>query len=818
MDNQGLTTTEAQRLLKVHGPNQIVEKHSLRMFAHLLNELFSIMNLLLLAAAGISLFISDKIDALMIFAVIAINTGISFWQEYKAEKTLEELKKISPASCRALRDGRESSIFTEQLVPGDIVLMEAGDRVPADGIVVESLNLIANEAALTGESIPVYKKPHEAEHNQVFAGTLISGGRGRVRLTATGSETRFGKIAQTLSGMQETETPLQKQIKRLGIYIAMLSVVLSAVILGIGLMLKFDRTEIFLVAVTSAVAWVPEGLPSIILVTLAVGVKRMAVRRAVVRKMIAIEGLGSVSVIATDKTGTLTCGEMRVSSVWFDGENRTDGQIRALAKDGMFNRMLDTMVVVNTASLAYKFGRKDFEVLGDPTEGALLAFAKDLGIDYEIRKGSGKLIDEFSFNQESKSMSAVWEKGRETFALIKAAPEFITANCSKMHSKGEVKNVNGEDRERLAAAFEALAKKGLRVIGFGYKRIDENRRKYAREEIESDFVFLGFAALKDPVRPEVKSAIQTAEAAGIKTIMITGDNELTAMSIAQELGLAREDDEVLNGRDLERFDEEELREVIGRVKIFARTSPQDKLRIVKALQQSGYNVAVTGDGINDALALRQAEIGVAMGRKGTDVAKEAADIVITDDNYRTIVKAVEEGRTIYDNVLKSIRYLLSTNIGEAVTILLALFAGFPTPFLPVQILWLNLVTDSLPAIALALDPKDPRAMTRKPLSKDHPLIGRKGFLQLAAIGVTIGLICDAVFAWVLTSSHNITLARTWTFTLMIVMQMVVVFLIHGIHHAYNRKLIGAVLLTILIQLIILSTPELHPLFEIQRLW
>lgn len=817
MENQGLTTTEALRLLKIHGANRIAEKHSLHIFARLLSELFSIMNLLLLAASGISLLIGDMIDSLMIFAVIAINTGISFWQEYKAEKTLEELKKISPATCRIIRDGRETSIYTEQIVPGDIMLLETGDRVPADGLVIESVNLLINEAPLTGESVPVYKKPGEAEHNQVFAGTMVSGGRGRAKISATGKDTRFGKIAETLSGMTETDTPLQRQIRKLGVYIAFISLALSSVIFGLGLLLKYDTFEIFLIAVASAVAWVPEGLPSIILVTLAVGVKRMALRKAVVRKMIAIEALGSVNIIATDKTGTLTRGEMRVSHIWFDGASRSDGDLKALLKNPKFGLMLDAMITANTASLAYKFGKKDFEILGDTTEGALLIFARDLGIDYEIRKQSGQITDEFSFDQERKSMSVVWEKGRETMALVKSSPEFMLKSCNKFLSHGQVHAMTENEREKLAQVYSGYAKKGLRVLGFGYKDIPE-RRKYTREEIESDLVFLGFAALRDPARPEVKQAIQTAASAGIKTIMITGDNELTAMAIAQELGLAEPDEEVLTGADLERLSNEELSAIIQKVKVFARTTPQDKLRIVKTLQAANYNVAVTGDGINDALALRQAEIGVAMGRTGTDVAKEAADVVITDDNYKTIVKAVEEGRIIYDNVLKSIRYLLSTNIGEAITILLALFSGLPAPFLPVQLLWLNLVTDGLPAIALALDPKDPHVMNRRPNAKNQPLINGKGFLQLVVIGAFIGVVCVATFSTVLLRTENVVLARTWTFTIMIVLQMIIVFFIHGLHNAFNKKLIAAVVLTLIIQYLILSIPALHPLFDIQRLW
>jgi Ca2+-transporting ATPase len=817
METKGLTTSEARTLQQQYGLNKIGEVHSLHIFAQLMGEIFSLLNLLLLAAAAISFFIKDFTDALLILSIVILNGIISFWQEFKAEKTLSELKKLSPSFARAIRDGREVMLNAEQLVPGDIIIIEAGDKIPADGIVIDAVNLEVNESILTGESVPVYKKPREAEHDQVYSGTLAAAGRGKIQILKIGDETKFGKIAKTLGQLKDTDTPLQIQIKKLAVNLGILAVVLAAAIYFIGIALGYNNLQMFLTAVSSAVALVPEGLPSIMLITMAVGVMRMAQRRAVVRKLVAIEGLGSVNIICTDKTGTLTQGRMTVNHIWTNGKAYTPDEFKPLAAKKNGKMLLDAMVMVNTSSLIYKLDRRFPEVLGDTTEGALLLLAEQAGVDYELHRQQGQILDEFSFDAVSKSMSVVWKHGQTMTALVKSAPEFMVKNATRILVDGAILPLDEAGKQKLIKAYEQMAGKGYRVLGFGFKDHVAEQNKYDRAQVESDLVFTGFAALSDPLRPEVKQAIRQATAAGIRTVMITGDSQLTAITIAKELGLAADGDTAMTGADLQRLSDNELKSTLKHVKVFARTNPEDKLRIVKAYQDSNFSVAVTGDGVNDSLALKQAEIGVAMGKKGTDVAKEAADIVITDDNYATIITAIEEGRTIYDNVLKAIRYLLSTNIGEILTILIALIIGLPAPLLPAQILWTNLVSDGLPALALAVDPKDPTAMRRSPRAKQSKIIHPKVFAQLSLVGLVVSAVTLGIYWLVLNTTSDLTLARTYAFTSLITLQLIVAFIIHG-RGKFNYNLLGAVVLTLFIQFIILATPQLHPIFEIKSLW
>ncbi len=817
MGPKGLTTHEAKLRFNQFGPNSLSQDKSFRVLSLVLHEIFSLMNLLLLSAASIAIYIGDVTDGILIIAIVLLNSAVSFWQEAKAERTLEELRRLSPSSVRVFRDNREILLPAEDLVPGDVVRLETGDKIPADGWVMEAFNFESNESALTGESVPVYKKPDEPEHDTVFGGTLVASGRAAICITATGKDSRFGIIAQTLNALGETPTPLQNQIKKLAYVLAGLAILLSAAIYVIGVSFGSNAFEMFFTAVSSMVAMVPEGLPSIILITLAVGVKRMATKKAIVRKLLAIEGLGSVSVICTDKTGTLTRGEMRVAQIYFDGAFHSPHQFRVLT-DKLSKKIIDVAVIVNTASLAQRFGQQSNDVLGDTTEGALLLFAKEIGIDYEMHRNKCKVLDEFSFDDKLKSMSVVCNINGEVEALVKGSPERVIKSSSRHLENGKVKPLDQDGRQKLIEAYENLSRKGYRVLGLAYKDRMVNSRKYDRDQVESDLICLGFIALSDPVRPEAKASIIAAKIAGIKTVMVTGDNAYTAMAVAKELGLAVEGDEVVLGQDLEKFSDDELANILPNVSVFARTNPEDKLRIVSAYQKLNYSVAVTGDGVNDALALKQAEIGIAMGKKGTDVAKEAADIVITDDNYATIITAVVEGRTIYDNVHRSIRYLLSTNIGEVFTILFALSLGLPSPLLPVQILWINLATDGLPALALALGAKDPHALQRKPRPKGEPILSPRHLLRLVISGLVISFVVLAAYYIVLHKTDDLTLARTWTFNVMIVLQMIIAFVVHGIKRRPTARLVSAVAVTLLVQFIILSSQRLSILFGITSLF
>ncbi len=817
MEIRGLSTTEAKLLQKKNGLNKIADQHKFSFFGLLFAETFNLLNVLLMLAAIISLSIGDLVDGVLIFAIVILNTAISFWQEYKAERTLEELKNLTFTYVKTLRDGNITPVNSEYLVPGDVIFLETGDKIPADGFVLEDKNFEVNESALTGESVPVYKRTDDHDKNAVFAGTLVASGRGTVRISETGRATRFGRIAQTLESIKETETPLQIQIKHTALNIAFGALAFSALIFFLGIALGHDRLTMFLTAVSTVVAAIPEGLPAIILVTLAVGVKRMAMRKAVVRKIIAVEALGSINVIVTDKTGTLTRGEMKVDQVWLNGKFFDSREFKYAGTTGAAKKFIDALILPNTATLVYKFDHGSKDVLGDSTEGALLLFGQTVGLDYQLHRSQFKVLDEFSFDPIRKSMSIVVSREGKTWIFAKSSPEFMIQASSRIQHGDKTHLLTEDDKKNLIETYQSMTKDGFRTLGFGYKPTDETS-KYKRDEVESDLIFLGFAAISDPVREEAKESIKLAAQAGIRTVMVTGDNELTAMAIGKQLGMAVEGDDVLKGSDLEKLSDAELQSVIWKVKIFARTNPEDKLRIVKAFQEAGLSVAVTGDGVNDALALKQAEIGIAMGKKGTDVAKEAADMVITDDNYATIVRAIEEGRTIYDNVHKSIRYLLSTNVSELLTILMALILGLPSPLLPAQILWINLVSDGLPAIALALDPKDPMAMKKLPRSKNRQLLDLNSASLLLFIGFVVSILSLIVYWHVLKSSGNLILARTWTFTILILCQLAVAFIIRGNYRYLNRKLILATLLTAVIQVIILFNPIFHPIFKIVKPW
>lgn len=816
IDTKGLTTTEAKLLFQQFGGNKIAEPKGFSFFGELFAEIFSFLNLLLMVAAVISFGIGNLLDGFLILAIVILNGVISFWQEYKAEQTLNELKELSHSFARVLRDGKEVLLDSLQLVPGDIVKLEAGDKVPADGLVLEAFNMEVNESALTGESVSVYKKADEPEHNQLFAATLVSAGTGIMKISSTGEQTRFGRIAKTLGEIKETETPLQKQIKSLALNIGLIAVFFSGLIFLTGVALKHNLLETFLLAVSIAIAAIPEGLPAIILITLAAGVKRMARRKAIVRKMVAIEGLGSINVICTDKTGTLTMGEMSVTRLWFNGRFYSPSEFKSTLKQRFGKKFLDSMIIPNTANLTYKFDHGSRTVLGDSTEGALLMFAESLGIDHRVLRNQGKTLDEFSFDQRLKTMSVVKQMDKETEAFIKASPEITVEKATRIAEHDHVRLVNEQDKQKLTDAYTAMTKVGLRVLGFAMQNRLNATSRYKREEIENDFIFLGFVGLSDPPRPEAKESIRLARVAGIDTVMITGDNELTAMKIANELDLAAEGDQVMLGRHLNKLSDRQLQDVIQDVKVFARTNPEDKLRIIQAFQKIGKSVAVTGDGVNDSLALKQAEIGVAMGRHGTDVAKEAADIIITDDNYATIVSAIDEGRTIFSNVLKSIRYLVSTNIAELLVIFIALLLGMPSPLLPAQILWVNLVSDGLPAIALALDPKDPNSLKRKPRDKNHKLLDLNALSQLLFIGIVAAVLTLFVYTYTLKTTGNLILARTWAFTILIFLQMIVAFIIRGNQKTANYKLIWAVVITLAVQLVIITVPFFHALFKIQN--
>lgn len=787
----GLTSPEAKQLLEKYGQNKLPEKETTSALEVFIGQIKNPLVYLLLGAALLSLMIGDRLDTFLIGGILVLNTFLGFWQEYKASKELEALRKLEVEKARVLRDGKEVEISAALLVPGDVVILEPGDRIPADGRLLEAHALQVNESILTGESMPVAKSVKQDE-NLLFFATTISSGRGKFLVLQTGSSTKFGSIAETLGTVEDEKTPFEKGLERFSKFLGLGAMTAAIFIFILRVLQGYDISSTLLGSIAFMVAVVPEGLPAVVTIILALGMRKMYRKKALVRKMVAVESLGAATVICTDKTGTLTKNEMRVQEFKVY-EGRKDDLIRCAT-------------VCNSASLVIKENRRsvhlggvgevasrdhlrggasqDFDILGDSTEGALLLWVKDQGVDIELAKENGKLIEEIPFSLEKRKMTVVWQEGGEKNSFIKGAPEVVLPETDlpeteKLHWEKE---------------YQKMSSGGLRVLAFG-----KNKK------------FLGLVGIADEVRPEVKEAIALTRKAGIKVVMVTGDNELTAKAVGEKIGLLSVGDEIMTGKILGELDEEELRKMVPKVAIFARITPQDKLRIVKAYQSLGEVVAVTGDGVNDALALKQAEVGVSMGRIGTDVSKEASDIILLDDNFATLVSAVEQGRLIYSNIIKVIKFLLAGNLSEMLLIAVAVVLGFPSPLLPIQILWINFVTDGPPALALGFDSASANLMQIPPRRKLN-LLSQDSMRFIISAGVTIALICLVFFYFTL-NSFGLETSRAATFTLMVFLQMALPFIMRR-HHGVlsNKRLFVSVLAVVLIQVFILLNPFTRELF------
>lgn len=767
---RGLTSQQAKEALLKYGPNVLPKKggySALKIFSNQLKNPFSFV---LIIAVLLSLFIGDRIDALLIAAILTLNTGLGFWQEYKASKELEALRSFDTSFSRVLRDGQEIEIPSHEIVPGDVVILEAGDKIPADGKLIETYSLQVNESILTGESLPVIKLSKELE-NAVYLGTIVVSGRGKFEVLQTGIRTRFGNIAQSLTEVEDEQTPLEASLSKLVKGIAILVLLVSALVFTVRFLQGFEITEVILVSIALMVAAVPEGLPAVVTIVLALGVHKMYQRKALVRKMVAVESLGAATVILSDKTGTLTRNEMRVQNV-------------SSAKNGQAE-LVRCAVLCNSANLVLKEG--GFDILGDTTEGALLLWAKDQNIDIDLVRNEGKLMEEIPFSLETRKMSIWWEERGQKALYTKGAPEVLIVS-SKLSEK---------ERKKWDVEYQKMAKKGLRVLAFS-----------------KDHQFLGLMGIADEVRPEAKEAIRLTHWAGIKVVMVTGDNELTAKAVGEEIGLLSEGDEVLTGTQLDELSEEELLQRIGQVRIFARITPLQKFKIVKAYQKLGEVVAVTGDGVNDALALKQAEVGVSMGKNGTDVSKEASDIVLLDDNLATLVSAIEQGRSIYSNIIKVVKFLLTGNFSEILLIGVASVLALPSPLLPVQILWINFVTDGLPALALGFDTPSSHIMRASPRQGNN-ILTRSMINYIFVGGFVIAAVCLLSFYFVYQNFSLVT-ARATVFSTMVILQMALPFIIRR-HHSItsNKKLLGSVILMLILQTLIMTVPQLRHMFGIE---
>ncbi|MFM1653864.1 calcium-translocating P-type ATPase, SERCA-type [Brevibacillus sp. B_LB10_24] len=857
---RGLTQKEAMKRLDHTGKNQLAEGKKVPLFAVFFNQFKDFMVAILLIATIISFFLGEYLDAITIIAIIFINGILGFIQEARAERSLQALKELASPMARVLRDGKLDMIPASQLVPGDLVLLEAGDRVPADLRVIESNRLEVEESALTGESVPVAKTdktitsngkpiPLGDQKNLGFMGTMVTGGTGRGIVTTTGMATEIGKIAHLINEADEMQTPLQTRLEQLGKILVIVALAITIVVIVAGVMHGQELMTMFLAGVSLAVAAIPEGLPAIVTIALALGVQRMIRRNAIVRKLPSVETLGCASVICSDKTGTLTQNKMTVTHLWHSdtvfevtgsgyqpvGQVKAHGKEVQIGSDSVLCRLLQISERCNNAQLVseQESGQTrmvstksagNWRVLGDPTEGALLVLAA---------KGKNQLagkqnpfsglerVDELPFDSERKMMSVIDRSAEgQLYLLTKGATEALIHRCTHILWKGEVIPLTTRLRNTVLDKTEEMARQALRVLGFAYKPLKEYQKGQPHLTLENGLIFVGMTGMIDPPRDEVAPAIALCRQAGIKTVMITGDHKITAEAIARRIGLLRGLTGVLEGRELNEMSDEELAACADQISVYARVSPEHKLRIIRALQSRGHVVAMTGDGVNDAPAIKSADIGIAMGITGTDVTKEAADLVLRDDNFTTIVAAVEEGRNIYDNIRKFIRYLLASNVGEILVMFFAMMMGMPLPLVPIQILWVNLVTDGLPAMALGIDPAERDTMYHQPRSRHENIFGRRLGWKIISRGFLIGVMTLVAFWLTLNEdSSNLTHAQTVAFTTLVMAQLIHVFDCRSEHSVFHRNpfenkyLVWAVISSLALVLCVIYIDLFQPIFK-----
>ncbi|MHA1971952.1 MAG: calcium-translocating P-type ATPase, PMCA-type [Candidatus Hodarchaeales archaeon] len=846
--DKGLTSEEAVERLKKYGNNELMKKKKKHPIFTFIDQFRDPLVLILLAALGISISIGivshdpqEKFeyffDSIAITTIVMFNALFGFIQEYKAEKSIEALKSMAAPYTTVIRDGKKRRIEASLLVPGDIVLVEEGDRIPADSRLIQAVSLRVDESALTGESFPVAKDVSDNidkssvlgdRINSLFSGTVVTRGRGQAVIVKTGMSTEFGRIAMGLMEEGVEETPLQKRLSTLGKWLGVASLLICGVIFSIGVILKQGIINMFIVSVGLAVAAVPEGLPAVVTLALALGVQRMSKKNAIIRRLPSVETLGSTTVICSDKTGTLTENKMTVRKIL-----TTDSDFMLsdnLELDFSLKTIINIGLACNNAQIASEGDKKAIDI-GDPTEIALLKLADQYGMENQYTR-----LYEVPFDSNAKRMSViVKDDKKEHFVFMKGAPDVLLDLCKYYYSSGRVMNLEGDIRLKLEEIVQQEAEGGYRILGMAYKKIPEEEVDIKLvsedvEEIEADLIYIGSVAIMDPPRAGTKASIETCIQAGIRPIMITGDHLKTAVAVAHEIGLIDPSDDTqqfIEGRQLSEISDEELKDLVKNVNVYARVSPEHKLRLVNALKSNNEIVAMTGDGVNDAPALKRADIGVAMGISGTDVSKEASDMILADDDFSTIVAAILEGRTIYDNMRKFILYLLSCNAGEIMVmflgiILTSLLFGEPIlPLVAIQILWVNLVTDGLPALALGVDPPDPDIMTRKPRDPNESILTRKSVFFIIYSGIVIGVLTLLLFLLYLPQDpQEITHARTMAFTLLILFQMIMAINIRKEEHSLigkeffrNPYLLIAIASSIILHLIVVYVPFLNPFFD-----
>ncbi len=786
--DHGLSATEAQQRLAQYGPNHLQERPGASAWEIFLGQFKNTIIWILIAAAIVSGFLGEWVDTLAILAIVILNAVLGFIQEYRAEKSLAALKKMSSPNSKVIRDGTLTVIPSADLVPGDLVVLEAGDYVPADGRVIwVTPNFGVQEASLTGESMPVSKSVDMLaageislgdRKNMVYLGTSVAAGKARVLVAETAMNTELGKIANLIQQVETEITPLQRKLEEFGKWIIYICFVLVGLVFALEMIRGGRIIDVFMTSVSLAVAAIPEGLPAVVTIALALGVQRMVKRHVLIRKLASVETLGCTTVICSDKTGTLTKNEMTVRVVFAggkmfpvtgigytpQGEFLLDEKAIEAQSHPDLKRALRIGVLCNGAEFTWT--ADSGRIVGDPTEGAILVAAAKAGMTKAEEEKQSVFFEEYPFDSIRKMMTILRHTDGQLTAYIKGAPDILLDRCSRLDQGGQVRTLEPADREEILRINNEMANQAMRVLAVAYRPVDAGGQ-LDPETVETDLIFAGLLAMIDPPREEVKQAMKECQSAGIRTVMITGDHRNTAVAIARELGFYRQDSQALTGEDLEAMSDEKLSAAIEHTPVYARVSPEHKLRIVRAWRGKGQVVAMTGDGVNDAPSVKEADIGVAMGITGTDVTKEVSDMVITDDNFASIVAAVHEGRGIYDNIQKFIHYLLSCNVGEILVMLLASLAGTPVPLLPIHLLWINLVTDGLPALALGVDPIDPDAMKRPPRSKFQRVITRQRMGLMVFQGFVISICCLSAFcfAYYLEGRHSVLKALGAMFSL-----------------------------------------------------
>jgi P-type Ca2+ transporter type 2C len=826
---EGLSTEEAGRRLEVHGPNILKEMEKRGVFMMFVDQFTDFMILVLIAAAIVSGIIGDVTDTIAIVVIVILNAVIGFVQEYRAEKAMAALKKMAAPSATVLRSGQETEIAASSLVPGDIVVLEAGKVVPADLRISEAVQLRAEESALTGESVPVEKhtrplkdegQPLGDRRNMLYKGTTVSYGRGQGITVATGMQTELGRIASMLQEQEEVKTPLQKRLASFGRKLAVSVILICVVVFLFGVARGEPVLLMLLTAISLAVAAIPEALPAVVTISLALGARKMVRQNVLIRKLPAVETLGSVTFICSDKTGTLTLNKMSVDELYVDGKvvGGLSGR-SGLAGHGAGKDLPGSLDLLMTAFSVSNDAHRNGEgnITGDPTEIALYTVAGENGFRKEDLEKEFPRVAELPFDSERKCMTTFHRRSDGTFiSFTKGALEVLIDRSGGVLVSGRVKPLG---REEITDANERMAADGLRVICVAMREWDEIPERVSPENSETGLVILGLAGMMDPPREEAVDAVSLCRKAGIEPVMITGDHPLTARTIAERLGILGDDlKSVITGKDLAALSQEEFEDRVREIKVYARVSPEQKLKIIRGLQDKGQFVAMTGDGVNDAPALRRADIGVAMGITGTDVAKESAHMILLDDNFATIVRAVKEGRRIFDNVRKFIKYTMASNSGEIWTIFLAPFLGLPVPLLPIHILWINLVTDGLPGLALAAEPADKDIMDRPPRPPGESIFAHRLGLDIIWVGLLMGGVSIFTQAWALNSGSLHW--RTMVFTVLCLSQMGNVLAVRSDRESFfsqgfltNLPLAVAFLLTLLLQLATVYVPFLNPVFK-----